>query len=123
MSMNNRQAIWKARIYHDKAVTEQIENDLQVMVAAIIGENRLDITESKDGFDQYPSCHHWEKKFCRCKAARYQGYIKPNGYVFYGDSKIDIYGKVIASIAGNKLYFPFSVLPDGSHKKEEEDAE
>lgn len=109
--------LWKARIYHDSAVTKQIEEDLQVMVRAIIGEKKLEIKESKDGFDMYQSCHNWEKEFCQCKLKKYMGYLSPGGYMFYGDSKIEVYCNVIAKIAGNKLYFPYSTLPKASKEE------
>ena len=48
--MDNEKALYKARLYHDKAVTSQIEEDLQVMVRAIIGDYRLEIKHNKDGF-------------------------------------------------------------------------
>lgn len=109
--MKNSDALYKARIYHDKAVTQQIEDDLQVMVAALIGDYNLEITQSKDGFDPYPSCKHWEKKYYRCSKKHYQGYLHGKGYAWFGDSKIDIYCQVIATIAGNKAWFPYSALP------------
>ena len=81
------------------------------MVAAIIGDYNLEIKQSKDGFDPYPSCKHWEKKYCRCSKKHYQGYLNGRGYVWFGDSKIDIYCQVIATIAGNKAWIPYSVVP------------
>lgn len=109
--MKHSEALHKARVYHDKAVTKQIEEDLQVMVAAVIGDYNLEITYDKDGFDPYPSCKHWEKTYCRCHKRHYRGYLHGRGYAWFGDSKIDIYCQVIASIVGNKIYLPYSALP------------
>ena len=117
--MNKETALYKARLYHDKAVTSQIEEDLQVMVRAIIGDYRLEIKHNKDGFDTYPNCKHWEKKYCRSKKKKYCGYLHGRGYVWYGDSEIEIYCNIIASIVGNKIYFPYSSLPQDMRKEDE----
>lgn len=63
-------------------------------------------------FDQYPSCKHWEKKYCQCKPKRYRGYVTPGGYVFFGDSEIEIYCKVIAAFGNEEspLIIPFSEM-------------
>ena len=111
--------LYRARLYHDKAVTKQIEEDLQIMVRALIGDYRLEIRKNEKGFDTYPSCKHWEKGFCRSKSKKYQGYLHGRGYCWYGDSEIEIYCNIIASIAGNKAYFPYSVLPRDEEKESE----
>lgn len=121
--MTKDDALYKARLYHDKAVTKQIEEDLQVMVRALIGDYKLEISIMEQGkpYDQYPSCKNQLKKFCPAKPAKYQAYLRGHGYVFFGNSKIDIYCKIIAAIAGNKIYLPYSVLPE--QKREDESDE
>ena len=117
--MDKQTALHRARVYHDKAVTKQIEEDLQIMVRALIGDYRLEIKHKQEGFDTYPSCKHWEKKYCRSKNKKYCGYLHGKGYVWYGDSEIEIYCNIIASIAGNKIYFPYSALPQDMRKEDE----
>lgn len=111
--MTKDDAVYKARIYHDKAVTKQIEDDLQVMVRALIGERKLEISSMEPGkpFDRYPSCKNSLKRFCPSKPAKYEGRIRGLGYIFYGNSKIEIYCNIIAAIAGNRLYVPYSAVP------------
>ena len=114
--MNKEDALCKARYYHDSAVTKQIEDDLHVMVRALIGNYTLRIDHCKDGFDPYPSCKHNEKTYCYSRPKKYMGYIEGKGYAFYGDSKIEVYCNIISAIAGNKLYLPYSVLPESVKK-------
>jgi hypothetical protein len=109
---------WKARIYKDKTLIPQIEEDLKVLVQVILGDKRtLKIQNYKDityadgkvkKFDMYPSCKNWEKKFCHCKEKEYEGRIPELGYVFFGDNKIEIYCQVISAFAGRRTIVPFS---------------
>lgn len=116
--MDKEKALYRARLYHDNAVTQQIEEDLYVMVRALIGDYRLTIEHDKKGFDQYPSCKHWEKKYCGNQNKKYRAFLHGRGFVWHGNSKIEIYCNIIASIAGNRMYLPYSVLP---HETREDD--
>ena len=105
-------AVYEARIYHDKAVIKQIEEDLQVMVRAIIGNRELIIELVPEGYDRYPSCKHHLKQWCPTGVKyKLRGYLKPHGYTFYGNCNIEIYCKIISAIAGNHRYMPFSSVP------------
>ena len=109
--MTKEDALYKARVYHDKAVIPKIEEDLRVMVYALIGEQKLKIEHSKEAYDTYPSCKAWEKKYCGNKKYHYSASLPSHALVWYGNSYIELYCKIIASIAGNQVYIPFSVLP------------
>jgi hypothetical protein len=110
---------YKARIFRDKALIPQVEEELAVLVQVILGNKRTlkiehfkDITyangESKL-FDPYPSCKHWEKEFCRSKPTKYRGKIPELGYIFFGDSRVDIYCDVIKCFIGEpRAIVPFS---------------
>ena len=109
--MTKENALYKARVYHDKAVIPKIEEDLRIMVYALIGEQKLKIEHSKEAYDTYPSCKAWEKKYCGNKKYHYSASLPSHALVWYGNSYIELYCKIIASIAGNTIYTPFSVLP------------
>lgn len=120
MKPEDRDSIkWKARIFKDKALIPQIEEELRVLVQVILGEKRtLSIEYYKDRtyadgetrlFDPYPSCKNPQKQWCKSKGRKYLGYIKPDGYMFMGDSQVDIYCQVISSFIGEpRLVIPFS---------------
>ncbi len=112
---------YRARVYIDKAVIPQIEEDIKVMVYALIGDKKLEITHSPEGFDPYPSCKDWQKDYCPCKRKKYQARLPEHALCWYGDSRIEIYCKIIASIAGTKVYMPFSSIPRTvKHDKQED---
>lgn len=111
---------YKARIYHDKAITDAITQDLKVMAEAVLCGRNITIERSHDGFDMYQSCNHWEKKFCYCKRKKYMGYIKPGGYMVFADSEIGIYCKVIEMFAGDRIVMPFTILGYVKNKEVEE---
>ena len=118
---NNLALKYRARVYIDKAVIPQIEEDLKVIVYALIGDKKLEITHSPEGFDSYPSCKDWQKDYCPCKLKKYQARLPEHALCWYGDSRIEIYCKIIASIAGTKVYMPFSSIPRAvSHDKQED---
>jgi hypothetical protein len=120
MQPEDRDSIeWKARIFKDKALIPQIEEELRVLVQVILGEKRtLSIEHYKDRtyadgetrlFDPYPTCKSNLKQWCNCKGRAYQGYIKPDGYMFMGDSRVDIYCQIISRFIGEpRLVVPFS---------------
>lgn len=108
-----------ARLRNDEAIRDKIEYDLEVMVYSLIGEMPLNIElNNNSGFDTYPSCKHWEKEYCPCKNKKFRASLPDHALVWFGDSKAEIYCKIIASFM-NKVYFPFSVLP--RHIEETED--
>lgn len=105
--MTKDEAIYKARILHDKCVKAEIKNQLKVMVAAIIDINDLVIEYGE--FDSYPSCHNWQKKYCREKKKKAVGKYK--AYCWFGNDETEIYCEIIKSFCGSSpLYFPFTFL-------------
>ncbi len=102
---------YRARIYTDKALIPQIEEDLRIMVYALIGDKKLEITQKPGGYDIYPSCKDSLKNYCPAKKKRYQARLPEHALCWFGDSLIEIYCRIIASIAGNKVYMPFSNIP------------
>jgi hypothetical protein len=110
---------YKARLFKDKVIIPQVEEELKVLVQVILGSKRtLEIkyykdVEYADGvermFDPYPSCKHWEKKYCHSCPTKYQGYIPELGYMFFGDNRVDIYCNVIKFFIGEpRAMIPFS---------------
>lgn len=112
---------YRARVYIDKAVFPQIEEDLKVMVYTLIGDKKLEIIHSPEGFDPYSSCNNFEKEYCPCKRKKYQARLSEHALCWYGDNYIEIYCKIIASIAGTKVYMPFSSIPGTVTHYEQED--
>ena len=110
---------YRARVYTDRALIPQIEEDLRVMVYALIGDKKLEITQDLGGYDVYPSCKGSLKDYCPAKKKRYQARLPEHARYWYGDSRIEIYCRIIASIAGNKVYTPFSSIPRASSEEEE----
>lgn len=105
---------YRARVYTDKALIPQIEEDLRVMVYALIGDKKLKITREQGGYDVYPSCRYSLNEYCPAKKKRYQACLPEHALCWYGDSRIELYCRIIASIAGNKVYMPFSSIPRAS---------
>lgn len=112
---------YRARVYTDKALIPQIEEDLRIMVYTLIGDKKLEITQKHDGYDVYPSCKDSLKNYCPARKKRYQARLPEHALCWYGDSRIELYCRIIASIAGNKVYMPFSSIPRAISNTDEED--
>lgn len=102
---------YKASVYIDKAILPQIEEDLKVIVYALIGDKKLEITHDPNGFDVYPSCKDSMKEWCPGRKKKYQARMPERALVWHGDNHIELYCQIIASIAGRKVYMPFSSIP------------
>lgn len=92
---------YAARQYKDYCIAKEIENDLKVMVYAILGRDKtMKIQSSKEpsnfGVVGKEKKYHWF------------AYIKPDGYMFFAQSEIGLYCNIIAAIVGDELYLPFS---------------
>ena len=111
---------YKARVFTDNALIPQITENLRVIVYALIGDKELKIEQQTGGYDVYPSCKEWLKTYCPAKKKRYQARLPERGLVWYGDNLIEVYCNIIASIAGNKVYTPFSSIPRAVSKDEDE---
>lgn len=114
---------YRAKSYIDKAIIPKIEEDLLVMVYALIGDKELEITHERDGYDVYPSCKDSLKNYCPAKKKRYQARLPEHALCWFGDSRIELYCRIISSIAGNKVYTPFSSIPQKSRVEEEKSDE
>lgn len=112
---------YKARVYIDKALIPKIEEDLNTIVYSLIGDKKLKITHEPNGYDTYPSCKDNLKNYCPAKKKRYQARLPEHGLCWFGDSRIELYCRIISSIAGNKVYTPFSSIP--REVSDEEDIE
>lgn len=98
---------YTARIYKQKAVHKQVEDDIKTMVYTMLGGDRkLRIEKKEDGFDIYPSCKNWEKKYCRCKNKKYMGYVEELGFMFYADSELGVYLEVLKGLLADQIIFP-----------------
>jgi hypothetical protein len=114
---------YRAKNYIDKAIIPKIEEDLLVMVYALIGDKELEITHERGGYDVYPSCKDSLKNYCPAKKKRYQARLPEHALCWFGDSRIELYCRIISSIAGNKVYTPFSSIPQKSRVEEEKSDE
>jgi len=92
---------YAARQYKDYCIAKEIENDLKVMVYAVLGNKKtLDIQSSKSPTN-FGVVGKKEKY-------KWFAYIKPDGYMFFAQSEIELYCNIISSIVGDQLYLPFS---------------
>lgn len=112
---------YRARNYIDKAVIPKIEEDLQVMVYALIGEKKLEILHEPKGFDVYPSCKDSAKEWCPGKKKKYQARLPEHALCWFGDSIIEIYCQIITSVAGRQVYMPFSSVPKAAEEEESDE--
>lgn len=92
---------YAARQYKDYAIAKEIETDLKVMVYAILGNGKKIEIQSSNTLTNF-GVGGKEKKY------KWFAYIKPNGYMFFSDSEIGLYCKIIEKIVGGQLYVPFS---------------
>lgn len=117
--MKKSDAKCKARIFKDNVLKPAIKDQLQILSQVVLCSKELKIEYYKDAvyadgktklFEQYPSCKQWEHRYCPAKGKKYRGYVTPGGYMFFGDSEIEIYCKVIAAFASEEspLIIPFS---------------
>lgn len=92
---------YASRQYKDYCIAKEIENDLKIMIYTILGSKKtIDIQNSKQP-SNFGVVNKEEKYY-------WFAYIKPNGYMYFGQSEIELYCNIIASIVGNRLYIPFA---------------
>jgi len=116
---DNKDYYYQARVYKQKAVKKQVEEDIKTMVYTLLRSDtrRLEINkcESKEGYNCYQSCKGSLKDICPSKNKKYQGIIKNydkeldrwiKEYYFHSDSELGVYLKVLESVLANELYFP-----------------
>lgn len=100
---------WAARIYKQKAVVKQMEDDIKTMVYTLLGgERKLEVLkcDKPEGYDTYCYCKNPEKTYCPSKNKRWHGYITELGYGFWSDSELGVYLQVLESLIGNQTIYP-----------------
>lgn len=106
---------YAGRVYLDKAIKQKAKDDIEIIAYSLIRPTqRFDI--EKGEFDRYPYCKHDTKNFCPVgKKYKYMGYLKsknaenvdvPSGYMFYGNSKTEVYLEFIKGVIDDGLYYP-----------------
>ena len=118
---------YKARVYRQKALEKQIQDDIKTMVNALMmkGKRRLVIREAKevikaDGtilkvYDAYSSCKSDLKKYCPASNKKWAGYIEEydeedkewhTKYRVLSESEFGVYLEVLNLYFGRKAQFP-----------------
>jgi len=94
---------WAARMFADKAIKAAVQKEIETLALVVLGNNELVIDFSEEGFDPYPSCRNWEKKYCREKKRKYRGKFRI--YAVFGNTKTDIYLEVLKCLANNESFY------------------
>jgi hypothetical protein len=113
---------WSARTTMDKIIKDRVQKEIYKCVLMVLGNNKLTIDESKDGFDQYPGCRHSTKQFCPVgsREKHYRGKFRE--YVVYGHTRLDVYLEVLRLLGNDSsVYYP--IFAPNYTKPPEEDAE
>lgn len=116
LSEEKENLFWEARTFTDKLLKAGVQREIVKLAYALLGNNKLHIEHSKEGFDPYPYCKHSTKTYCPVgnKKRYYKG--KWREYVVYGHTKLDIYLEVIKCLANdNSVYYPIV-----SYRREDE---
>ena len=90
---------YSARMYKSEAVRESVEDDIKKLAYVVLDYRDLNITkcQQEEGYDPYPYC---DQDYCPYKDEYiYRGYIKPGGYTVYGNTKTEIYWKIVKMFA------------------------
>lgn len=98
---------WRARTFADKAIKAEVQKEIVKLALVVLGNHKLKIEHSEEGFDRYPYCKHSTKKFCPVgsKTMRYRGRWRE--YVVYGHTRTDVYLEVLKLLANdNSVYYP-----------------
>lgn len=115
----NKDYYYAARVYKQKVVKKQIEDDVKTMVYTMLksDQRKLEVSkcESKEGYDCYSYCKNWEKKYCPSKNKMWCGAIRKWDeddkewhvpYVFYADSELGVYLEVLKKLLAEEMIFP-----------------
>lgn len=98
---------WKARTFTDTVIKKAVQDEIYKLMLVVLGNERLRIEESKEGFDQYSYCKHSTKQWCPVgnRKKHYMGRFR--GYVVYGHTRLDVYLEVLKLLANdNSAYYP-----------------
>ncbi|MCI1696482.1 hypothetical protein [Aneurinibacillus aneurinilyticus] len=105
---------WRARVFADKVLKKEVQKEIESLALVVLGNHELKITHKKEGFDQYPHCRNWEKKYCPVGGRKKTYMGKWGSYIVYGETRTDIFLEVLRCLANDSsLYFPIvSCRPD-----------
>lgn len=56
--------LWRARVFADKTIKAEVQKEIEKLALVVLGNYKLKIEHSKEGFDRYPYCKHETKKYC-----------------------------------------------------------
>jgi hypothetical protein len=120
--LDTKNIAWAARTTMDTIIKDRIQKEIYKCALMVLGNNKLEIDESKDGFDQYVYCQHSTKQFCPVGARKkhYRGRFRE--YVVYGHTRFDVYLEVLRLLGNDSsVYYP--IYAPNYTKQPEEDAE
>lgn len=97
---------WDARLFIDSAVKNKVEFTLEVLARALSGkyEIKWNYSQGKD-FSQVEHIETDNKKWVTV-TKHFKIEARMSSYIFYGNSKTDIYLKIIDFWAGKQGIFP-----------------
>ena len=79
---SNTDIKYKGRVYRSKAIVDKVQKDIKKLAYVILAKRELNITREHNNTDK-----------------RFLGYIKPGGYMLYGNTYTEIYWKVVEKFA------------------------
>lgn len=100
---------WDARILVDSVLKEKVEEEVIKLALVLLGNHKLRLEHSKEGFDQYTYCKHHLKKYCPVgnKTKHWRGHFRE--YVVHGHSRLDCYLEVIKMLGNqSSIYYPIA---------------
>lgn len=98
---------WRARIFSDKTLKAEVQKEITKLALVVLGNHKLKIEHSKEGFDPYVYCKHSTKQFCPVgsRTKHYRGSWRE--WVVYGQTRTDVYLEVLRLLANdNSVYYP-----------------
>ena len=98
---------WNARVFSEKVLKKAVQGEICKLALVVLGNHKLSIEYSKEGFDNYPYCKHSTKQFCPVGSKRmhYKGSWRQ--YVVFGHTRTDVYLEVLRCLANdNSVYTP-----------------
>lgn len=98
---------YKAQVFCDGVIKKAVQEEIEKLAMAVLGNHKLKIDFCEEGFDQYPYCKHETKSFCPIgsRIKKYKGNWRE--YVVFGHTKTDVYLEVLRMLANkNSTYYP-----------------
>lgn len=99
---------WDARLFIDDAIKTKVEYDLESIARALSGNAkiRLEYKPTHDSFFEHTEHIEADDKSWIKVTKKYKIEARMMEYVFYGNTKTDIWLRVIDFWAGKKTIFP-----------------